>query len=489
MKRISSAVASFSATFGLSVLASISATHADTFQLNLSDDGDDALSPEESILSAAHVNDALAETVNNWNNYSVGAPGEGVLTLDTSDSSNNTLVEGTSGVETSVSFRYAEGTTDVDFSLGFTSPGTGPEDTGNPGDSGPEGTHLYTDIWFTRPGDGAMAFQFRDLPEGLYNVYVYAQESNNTNRSYDVTFQTDSDDISSLGDGVSNGISTGNDADAFVDGLNYTKQLVNVGEEENLVVFIAAEQDGAETFSSVGAIQIVEVPFIDTDNDNLPDEYENNNGLVVGIDDSGDDMDADGGPDGLTNLQEFQLGTDPQDSDTDDDGINDGDEVDGTFNPYQTNVSGDTPTAAPGLATSPLSKDSDGDGILDNEEIVEGDDGFITNPNTPDTDGDELPDLFEATDRGNGTLDPTDPNGENAADGDPDEDDLFNEEELELGTDPRNADTDDDGYTDDVESNDGIFEDLFATGTDPLNPDTDGDTLLDGDDYRSAIQQ
>jgi tRNA A-37 threonylcarbamoyl transferase component Bud32 len=55
---------------------------------------------------------------------------------------------------------------------------------------------------------------------------------------------------------------------------------------------------------------------------------------------------------------------------------------------------------------------------------------------------------------------------------DPDQDGLTNAQELALGTDPNNPDTDGDGLTDGREINE--------TGTDPKNKDTDGDTLLDG---------
>ncbi|MBW4436943.1 MAG: protein kinase [Pleurocapsa minor GSE-CHR-MK-17-07R] len=57
---------------------------------------------------------------------------------------------------------------------------------------------------------------------------------------------------------------------------------------------------------------------------------------------------------------------------------------------------------------------------------------------------------------------------------DPDGDGLATFRELEMGTDPFLADTDEDGL------NDG--EEVRVWGTDPLNRDTDGDQLLDGDE-------
>lgn len=108
-------------------------------------------------------------------------------------------------------------------------------------------------------------------------------------------------------------------------------------------------------------------------------------------------------------------------------------------------------------------------------------------PEILDTDGDGLPDDWEvfyslgADDNG---LDPNN-NGvtgdpENGAAGDPDSDGLTNLEELDLGTDPTDEDTDDDGFTDGVEDGGGTFVDQNQTGTDPLVADTDEDGLLDG---------
>jgi hypothetical protein len=67
-----------------------------------------------------------------------------------------------------------------------------------------------------------------------------------------------------------------------------------------------------------------------------------------------------------------------------------------------------------------------------------------------------------------------------APDGDEDGDLLTNEEEIERGTDPRDADTDGDGLLDGVETDTGVFASFSDTGTDPLAPDSDGDGLGDG---------
>jgi hypothetical protein len=60
--------------------------------------------------------------------------------------------------------------------------------------------------------------------------------------------------------------------------------------------------------------------------------------------------------------------------------------------------------------------------------------------------------------------------------GDPDEDGLNNQEEVDNGTDPEDPDTDDDGLLDGEEVND--------IGTDPTDPDTDDDGLNDGLEHK-----
>ncbi len=229
----------------------------------------------------------------------------------------------------------------------------------------------------------------------------------------------------------------------------------------------------------------------DNDGDGLSNIYELANGLdpednglnpnnngVPGNPDNGAAGDPDG--DNLTNTEERDLGTDPQDDDTDDDTLTDDVETNsGTWG-------GLTDTG-----TDPLSNDSDGDTLLDGVEnpdlpFVDADQPG-TDPNLADSDGDGLEDDYEI----NNDLDPDD-NGENpnnngvvgdpgqGADGDPDLDTLTNAEERNLGTDPQNDDTDNDGYNDNVETNTGTWASVTDTGSDPLDDDSDGDFLLDG---------
>ena len=145
-------------------------------------------------------------------------------------------------------------------------------------------------------------------------------------------------------------------------------------------------------------------PSADTDNDGIPDSYEEANGTDVDVDDA--DLDQDG--DGLSNRQEF-LGqgangletgygqTRAGAADSDGDSIDDGIELSGAANPWSGGIQG----APPGDPTNPNSPDSDGDGIGDGAEITAGSDPNAppanTGPTFPfiDRDGDSYHDAAE----------------------------------------------------------------------------------------------
>ncbi|XXF75166.1 Ig-like domain-containing protein [Myxococcaceae bacterium GXIMD 01537] len=213
--------------------------------------------------------------------------------------------------------------------------------------------------------------------------------------------------------------------------------------------------------------------------------------------------DTDG--DGLTDDKEAELGTDPTKADTDGDGIPDGVEVNGDNK------------------TDPLDDDSDDDGLMDGTEDANHDgivDAGETDPNKADTDEDGLQDGTElglTQPEGTGTdatkfvadADPstrTDPlnkdtDGGSVFDGaedrnrngrvdanesdplkgsddkDADGDGLDNELERELGLDPFDSDSDDDGVPDGI---DGITDTDKDGKIDALDPDSDNDGLLDG---------
>lgn len=84
-----------------------------------------------------------------------------------------------------------------------------------------------------------------------------------------------------------------------------------------------------------------------------------------------------------------------------------------------------------------------------------------TDPLDADTDDDDLTDGEEVNTYGTDPLNP-----------DSDSDELNDGAEVALGTDPLDADSDDDSLTDGEEVN--------TYGTDPLDPDTDDDELTDG---------
>ena len=140
------------------------------------------------------------------------------------------------------------------------------------------------------------------------------------------------------------------------------------------------------------------IELTDEDDDNIYDYYEK----YFGTDPDKKDTDGDGLEDGV---ELFLLDTDPTDDDTDDDGIKDGDE------------------------------DEDGDGLNVLKEYEIG-----TSDLSDDSDLDELSDDYEVN---------------------------------ISGTDPTFADTDFDKITDKEE---------IDLGMDPLNPDSDGDGIIDGDE-------
>lgn len=117
---------------------------------------------------------------------------------------------------------------------------------------------------------------------------------------------------------------------------------------------------------------------LDTDEDGLPDYYED----ILGTDKNKADTDGDGLSDGYEVLY---LGTDPMKADTDNNGVNDGDEdfdKDGLTNSKECE-----------LGTDPNNADTDGDGLSDGAEV----NTHGTDPLKYDTDGDGISDGDEVT--------------------------------------------------------------------------------------------
>ena len=117
------------------------------------------------------------------------------------------------------------------------------------------------------------------------------------------------------------------------------------------------------------------------------------------------------------------------------------------------------------------SYDSDGDGLGDIFEFMSG-----TEPEHSDSDGDGLSDRWEVKYTGSSGVDPTSAASELELNSDADADDLSLSEEEELGTDPGDSDTDDDGL------NDGL-EDTLKTNATNKYGDKDQDGLYDFEEY------
>lgn len=229
-------------------------------------------------------------------------------------------------------------------------------------------------------------------------------------------------------------------------------------------------------------LQIGTNPFdIDTDGDGDPDNTDLNplsaDSDGDGLFDRWEDIDGDGVYDAGT--QE----TDWLDVDTDDDGIADGLE--------DINLN----TRVDQGETDPRNRDSDGDGIQDGTEqavtqpiadpdgagplkgtgggfVTDSDPNTTTDPTQTDTDSDGLGDGAEDANF-NGRQD----QGETRADvRDTDFDGLDDSQEQTYGTDPNDADSDDDGLKD--------SEEVLTYATDPLDSDTDNDTLSDGQEVK-----
>ena len=154
--------------------------------------------------------------------------------------------------------------------------------------------------------------------------------------------------------------------------------------------------------------------------------------------------DSDG--DGLTDRQEITYGTNVLNKFSDADTLSDGTEVK-RWDPTAGNGTG----AWIGWGTNPLDPDSDHDGINDGVGI----DGLVIDGVPVDTDGDGMI---------------------NALDVDSDNDGLDDSQELALGTDAANFDTDGDGWPDGYEYH------LASRGFDPkvADADNDGDGLPNG---------
>ena len=183
-------------------------------------------------------------------------------------------------------------------------------------------------------------------------------------------------------------------------GLNTNANFINVPlpagavGDDTFNFGFSARVGGANHDLFIDNLEISTNLSLDSDNDGLPDSWEQRYGLDPndnGIDpdenglvnvDNGPDGDPDG--DGVNNEDEFANKTNPVEEDTDSDGLNDGVEAN--------------------TGTNPLLSDTDADGLNDGEEVFT----HETNPNIFDSDGDGFSDGTEITLQ-------TDPNDEDSA--------------------------------------------------------------------------
>jgi outer membrane protein OmpA-like peptidoglycan-associated protein len=298
------------------------------------------------------------------------------------------------------------------------------------------------------------------------------------NEGGDLSLDTDSD-------GLINALDPDSDNDGLYDGT------------ENSVVVPAADTNvAAGAFVPDADPRTKSDPLTaDTDGGGVKDGSEdaNHNGRIeagetdpnVGADDSSV---ADTDHDGISDSEELFLHTNPNDADSDDDGVLDGAEPN-----YAADSDGD------GLINA-LDPDSDNDGLYDGTElgvdqaptatdvskghfIADADPATTTNPLDADTDDGGVKDGVEDANR-DGKVDADERDPSNRTDDatppvDSDGDGLSDIQESLLGTNPRDADSDDDGVLDGAEPNYG--DDTDGDGViNALDPDSDNDGLFDG---------
>ncbi|MDI1484076.1 isopeptide-forming domain-containing fimbrial protein [Polyangium sp. y55x31] len=293
-------------------------------------------------------------------------------------------------------------------------------------------------------------------------------------------------DVDSDGDGLINALDPDSDNDGLLDGTELGLGCDDPATNASAGACRPDADMGATTTDPLDA---------DTDNGGVGDGSEDGNlngqidpGEGNPLDPSDDNTIADTDGDGLSDIVEGTLGSDPNDADSDDDGVIDGQEPNPSID-----TDGD---GVPNV----LDADSDNDGLFDGTELgldcsnaatnvsagtckPDADMGATTtSPIDADTDDGGVSDGSEDANL-NGQIDPGEGDPNNPADDstivDSDNDGLSDIVEGTLGTDPNDADSDDDGVPDGEEPN--PAEDSDGDGLiNALDPDSDNDGLLDG---------
>ena len=208
----------------------------------------------------------------------------------------------------------------------------------------------------------------------------------------------------------------------------------------------------------------------DTDSDGLDDGWEviyKSLGLDPTIPATLEELNSDADGDGLTLLEEYQAGTNPEIADSDGDGLGDGWEL--KYNGSQ----GINPLVNATLED--LESDTDNDSLTLLEEARAG-----TNHSSNDTDSDGFDDKWEVMYMDVQGIDPVIPANSTELALDTDGDGLTLLEEFQIGTNPGNADSDDDGLGDgwELRYNDSLgVNPVIPANSTELELDTDGDGL------------
>ncbi len=464
----------------------------------LDTDGD-GLSDEEEAVLGSDPNDADTDDDGVLDgdepNYSSDTDGDGLINVLDPDSDNDNILDGT---ELGITTPHAD--TDVaagnfvpDADPTTTTSAVNPDTDGGGVDDGSEdpnhnGAIDPTELDPNDPADDVDAPVDSD-GDGLSDAEEEAIGSDPNDADTDDDGVLDGDEPNAAfdtdGDGLINVLDTDSDNDGLLDGTEMGITMPHA-DTDLLAGNFVPDADPTTITSPLDP---------DTDHGGVPDGSEdpNHNGAIdageLDPNDPADDVaptDTDG--DGLSDAEEEFLGTDPNDADSDDDGVIDGDEPN-----YSSDTDGD------GLINA-LDPDSDNDGLLDGTEmgitmphadtdvsagnfVPDADPSTVTSPVNPDTDGGGVPDGSEDPNHNGaidaGELDPNDPTDDVNLPVDSDGDGLSDEEEAILGSDPNDADSDDDGVIDGDEPNGGLDSDGDGL-INILDPDSDNDGLFDG---------
>ncbi|MDI1430623.1 DUF3344 domain-containing protein [Polyangium sorediatum] len=462
------------------------------------DSDGDGLSNDDENAAGTNPNDADSDDDGvpdgdepQWN---IDSDGDGLINALDPDSDNDGLLDGTElGLDCSNPATDASKGAcrpDADMGATKTDPLDADTDNGGVGDGSEDGNlNGQIDPGEGDPNDPSDDNTIDDTDgDGLSDIVEATLGSNPNDADSDDDGVIDGDEpnpgIDTDGDGVPNVLDADSDNDGLFDGTELGLDCSNPATDTSAGTCRADADMGATKTSPIDA---------DTDDGGVSDGSEdtNLNGQIdpgetdpnIFADDS-TNTDTDG--DGLSDKLEETLGTNPNDADSDDDGVPDGQEP----NPAE-DSDGD------GLINA-LDPDSDNDGLLDGTElgydcngpgtnkavcVPDADMGATkTSPINPDTDGGGIKDGSEDSNL-NGQIDPgeKDPNdpSDDSTVVDTDGDGLSDDLEEFLGSDPNDADSDDDGVPDGQEPNPSADTDGDGL-INVLDADSDNDGLFDG---------